>query len=505
MISACDCPSRHDVVERKSFQGPHGGCELGDGLIHCRIGLRTVVPEQSLATIRQVADYESSRQFAALGHVLVRPVLRHAQDDIFGEGGREPPFEMFLTVQAALHERWPFGILSQYPQPGRSHFKKSSKPTRRMPNSYVCVPLSPDRIPEELIVGGAIHWTPLLQQAATDSLLFNQMIEELLKFSLVKRLAEDRMLSIHRLVQVVQMDRMEPEAQRQWAERIVRAVNTVFPPHPKEDISSWPQCIRYLEQAQVCDTLIQQYLLTLPEAADLLLRTGTYLREHASYTLAEPLLLRALAIREQHLEPIASSLNNLGFLYWQQGDYERAEPLFQRALAIREQRLGPEHPDTAMSLSNLAALYARQDKYERAESLYQRALSIWEQHLGPEHLYTALGLHNLASLYGQQGKYEQAEPLLQRAITIREGTLDPSHPDLADTWYEFAILRQAQGRSHEALSLYQRTLAAETQVLGAMYPKTIRTRERLVALLHSMGRTEEAAALQEEQDQHSRK
>ena len=54
---------------------------------------------------------------------------------------------------------------------------------------------------------------------------------------------------------------------------------------------------------------------------------------------------------------VATSLNNLAGLYYNQGQYAKAEPLYQRALAIREKALGPEHPDVAQSLNNLAVLY----------------------------------------------------------------------------------------------------------------------------------------------------
>src|SRR5262249_6544504 len=81
----------------------------------------------------------------------------------------------------------------------------------------LCAFLAPDHIPEEFFKEGAAHWPPVLQQATTDLLAFNQMVEELLQFSLVKRLAEHNLLSIHRLVQVVQQDAMSREEQRQWA------------------------------------------------------------------------------------------------------------------------------------------------------------------------------------------------------------------------------------------------------------------------------------------------
>ena len=52
----------------------------------------------------------------------------------------------------------------------------------------------------------------------------------------------------------------------------------------------------------------------------------------------------------------ALSLNNLAFLYQDQGKLDAAEPLLERALAICEQSLGPEHPNTITGRENLAAL-----------------------------------------------------------------------------------------------------------------------------------------------------
>ena len=95
----------------------------------------------------------------------------------------------------------------------------------------------------------------------------------------------------------------------------------------------------------------------------------------------------------------------------------RAEPLYLRALAIREQALGSDHPDTALSLNNLALLYDSQGK-SWPKPLYVRALKICEQQLGPEHPNTASSLNNLAMLYHAQEQYERAEPLYQRAIAI---------------------------------------------------------------------------------------
>ncbi|HET8843479.1 MAG TPA: NB-ARC domain-containing protein, partial [Ktedonobacteraceae bacterium] len=114
----------------------------------------------------------------------------------------------------------------------------------------LCAYLSPDHIPEELLREGTSHWPARLRQAVKDLLAFNQMLEDLLKFSLIKRLVEEHMLSIHRLVQVVQRERMDPEEQQYWAQCVVYAVNAVFPPDPHSEEETWSQCQRYLEQVQ---------------------------------------------------------------------------------------------------------------------------------------------------------------------------------------------------------------------------------------------------------------
>jgi transcriptional regulator with XRE-family HTH domain len=191
----------------------------------------------------------------------------------------------------------------------------------------LCAFLSPDHIPEELFTEGRTLWPPLLQQAMANSLTFNQMLEDLLAFSLIKRVTKDHLLSLHRLVQVVQIERMEPSAQRYWAEQVVRAVHAVFPDDPT-DVRTWPLCRRYMEQAEVCETLILQQRLHIPEAAEILDRMGIYLFEHGQYLRAESLFMCALAIQEQVFgskhHATARSLNNLAMLYWKRGKYEQA-------------------------------------------------------------------------------------------------------------------------------------------------------------------------------------
>jgi tetratricopeptide (TPR) repeat protein/DNA-binding XRE family transcriptional regulator len=379
----------------------------------------------------------------------------------------------------------------------------------------LCAFLAPDHIPEELFTKASVHLPPLLQQATVNLFTFNQIFEALLSFSLVKRLSEDNQLSIHRLVQAVLVDTMEASQQQLWAERAVRAVNMIFPQDVVDGVN-WPLCLRYLEQAQVCYTLILHYQLLLPEAAELLDRTGIYLREHGSHSLAEPLYQQAIQIRgklsgnahtalanslynmamlyrSQH-KPVEAAaffqqalqilelqsgpahpdlmrpLTGLGLLNTQQEKYGEAEPLYLRSLQIGEQALGPEHPDLVEPLAGLACLYREQGKYAEAELHFLRAVRLKEQHFGPEHPGLAVMLNSLACHYAQQQKLAEAEPLFERTLLIRRKALRPEHPLLADPMNNLANIYMMQGKYVEAEPLLYEAIQIWEQQLGPDHP-----------------------------------
>ncbi|MCP9787362.1 CHAT domain-containing tetratricopeptide repeat protein, partial [Cyanobium sp. N5-Cardenillas] len=93
--------------------------------------------------------------------------------------------------------------------------------------------------------------------------------------------------------------------------------------------------------------------------------------------------------------------------------------------------LGPEHPNTAQALNNLAFLYVNQGRYGEAEPLYKRALAIFEKALGPEHPNTAPSHYNLARMQLQQRMFPPARELLERLTSaqltwlLRELPLQP--------------------------------------------------------------------------------
>jgi tetratricopeptide (TPR) repeat protein/transcriptional regulator with XRE-family HTH domain len=360
----------------------------------------------------------------------------------------------------------------------------------------LCAFLHPDAIPEEIIVQGAPELGPVLEPVAADPLKLDDAILELRKFSLVRRDPEARILNLHRLVQAVLKDQMDAQTQRLWAERTIRAVNRAF---SEVDFSTWQQCQRCLPHALVCRELIEAWQIHSPQAAQLLHRAGTYLRDRERYEEAASLLKQAIAMREQLFgsahPDVAQSAHALATLYWFRGWYEQAEPLFQQAIAIRQQTLGPEHLDLAESLNDLALLYGNQGRYEQAEPLYHQALAIYERDPQADLHAFANSLNNLAELYHYQGKYTQAEPLLLRALDIWEKQIGSAHPDWASLLHELGYHYYRLGEYERAEKFFLGALEMREQTVGPEHSTTAYTLDNLALVYIEQGKYEQAEPL----------
>jgi tetratricopeptide (TPR) repeat protein len=402
-----------------------------------------------------------------------------------------------------------------------------------------CAFLAPDAIPEEVFTLAGEKWGNPIAELIAKRLTWIEAIKSAGRFALIHRDSAGRNLHIHRLVQEVIKDEMAVETRRRWEERVIQALNVVF---PKPKFQNWSRCERLLPHARMAARLVEEIGFGTAIAARLLDASGVYLYYRMQYAEAEPLLRRALVIREQALGPehadTADSLNNLAWLCRNQGRYAEAEPLYRRALAIREKALGPDHHHTASSLNTLAWLYHNQGRYAEAEPLYRRALAIREKALGPDHSYTAnslyylarlyhdqghyshaesfyrralviyeeaagpddpytaRGLNDLAALYYEQGRLTEAEPLFRRALAIREKVPVPEHPDTAASLHGLATLYDNLGSYADAEPLYRRALVIREKALGPEHPDTITSTRKYAELLRKLGRGGEAKNLE---------
>ena len=216
------------------------------------------------------------------------------------------------------------------------------------------------------------------------------------------------------------------------------------------------------------NTMLNQYEKTLPteyELSNILTAMASFFVLNCRYEEAEPIYLRALAIREKVLGEkhpyTATSLDYLAGLLHRKGDYKGAEVLYRRALDITKKVLGEKHPDTARGLNNLAAVLIRSDENnEEAEMLYREAVAINEKEFGRDHSNTAINLSGLAMTLKYKGDYEGAETLCRRVLAIAEKVLGKEHPKTAISLDNLAELLKSKGNYEEAELHVRRALVS---------------------------------------------
>jgi Tfp pilus assembly protein PilF len=249
----------------------------------------------------------------------------------------------------------------------------------------------------------------------------------------------------------------------------------------------------------------------------------------------EPLLRRALAIREKVLGPehldTAISLDNLAVCVSNQGRDSEAETLFKRVLEIRGKKLGLRHPDTVTVLNNFVSCLNIQGKHSEAKKIrerYQKGKSPLDSSpVGssptdsspPSNLPSGSSSARKSPTSGSSSKKSQTvsspvesspssdlrrqsrdseeELLLRRALTIREKVLGPKHLDTATSLDNLAVCVGNQGRHSEAQQLLKRVFEIKDKELGLKHPDTIKSLNNLVLNLRSQGKYSEVTKVLE--------
>jgi tetratricopeptide (TPR) repeat protein len=184
-------------------------------------------------------------------------------------------------------------------------------------------------------------------------------------------------------------------------------------------------------------------------------------------TTAEPLLVRALRIRQKAFPDgdlrTAVTLHALASLHATRKRYQQAEGELQQALQIKQKVFGANHAGVAAALEDLGLLYARMNDLASAANFLREAVAVRERSAGPQHPGTAATLHHLANVYRDQRRYPEAEPLYRRAVAIKEKSHGPDHPALVPVLDSYAAMLLRAGRSADAAAVAKRANAVRAK------------------------------------------
>jgi len=182
------------------------------------------------------------------------------------------------------------------------------------------------------------------------------------------------------------------------------------------------------------------------------------------------------------------AIEALAGIYRDRSQYSDAEPLLQRAVRMREASDGLETAELIPSVDSLAYVEFGLQKYPEAEALYKRLLGLWQKNAGADHPMVALTLDKMAEFYAFQHRYDEAETAATAALALRAKTYVGSLNQTGRV-----LLMEA--RLADAEDLYRRT----TQIgdLAKAPDDVMDSPLRIYArILREMKRDDEAAAVE---------
>ena len=181
------------------------------------------------------------------------------------------------------------------------------------------------------------------------------------------------------------------------------------------------------------------------------------------------------------------AIEALATIYRDHSQYADAEPLLQRAVRLREAASGVDSADLIAVVDSLAYVEFGLQKYADAEPLYKRLRGLWEKNAGPDHPMVALTLDKMAEFYAFQHRYEDAEQAATAALALR------SNQHIASLNQTGRVLLM-EAKLDEAADLYRRT--EQIGDLAKSPDDVMDAPLRIYAkILHEMKRDHEADAI----------
>jgi tetratricopeptide (TPR) repeat protein len=146
------------------------------------------------------------------------------------------------------------------------------------------------------------------------------------------------------------------------------------------------------------------------------------LMRELKYGEAESLLLDSQAdfdrLRASEPQLLATVLDLLGKIRYEQGRFAEALQFHSRSLEILESALGTQHPGLIVTLNDLASAMVKANRDEEAAALYRRAVLICTKTLGPDHPEYGVLLENYSFVLKKLGRKHEAKEIAARAKEI---------------------------------------------------------------------------------------
>ena len=245
-----------------------------------------------------------------------------------------------------------------------SYNKIESESSRQLFNLLAY--FAPDDIPLTMLIKGRNHLPEPLQTDLANELRLDNVILELTQYSLVRK--KDGLLSLHRLLQEVVMEKLKNDKDTRWHAYCLKVL-----PDPGLRIGG----ITELDQIDINDhrnAILRNAKKIYEDYGTQVIITGTSWGNPENQEYLDTVTIGPsfgmpdeCPNDQEYLDKVNAELFfKMAVEHCNQSDYDQALKWFQKALAIQEKVLGVEHIDTILTYGNIAIVYNDLRDYDKA-------------------------------------------------------------------------------------------------------------------------------------------
>ena len=234
-----------------------------------------------------------------------------------------------------------------------------------------------------------------------------------------------------------------------------------------------PLCFKAIQIADAAignanDLEKQSFLKTKANAIN---NIGYVYKQQGDITKALEWYNKSLKINEEigNKYGIANSINNIGRIYTIQGDMRKAIEYYEKSLKIQNE-IGDKQ-GASISINNIGLIYNNQGDIPKALEYYNKSLKIQDE-IGDQQ-GVGISLHNIGHVYSNQGNFPKALECYHKSLNILEKIGDKN--GIAIVYNSLGILYKDQGVSFfeatvkeeyfaKALEFYHKSLTIQEEI-----------------------------------------
>lgn len=309
----------------------------------------------------------------------------------------------------------------------------------------ICAFLSPEPISRTIFSGVRdVPVSAALERILADPIELSRAVREINRYSLARIDHRNDTLQLHRLVQLVLRNKLEPDEQER-VQHVAHLLLANRDPRSPYSIESWPVYAELLPHVRV----VEAHTCSDRWVRRLVINTIIY-----QYAFGNPSGGLAMA---------------------------------RDCAAFWSEKLGEKHADTLIASRWWGRLLRALGKFEEGRVVAERTLALMRETLGDTHEETLLTMHGVASDLRAKGDFRAAREMNEfayRAAVERFGQNDPETLGAANN---YALSLRLAGDVRNALDLDEQTLARKKIVLGEDHRHTLLTMDNWTVDLREAG------------------